>query len=460
MPEEQHLPDHNRKQVRLFLCGDVMCGRGIDQVLAHPCSPEIYEDYMRSAGGYVLLAEQANGPIPRRNGPSYVWGAAPDQLEGMQPDARIINLETAVTRSNNRANKGINYRMSPENAECLLAARIDCCALANNHVLDWGRAGLLETLTTLQRLNVKATGAGRNDLEARAPAVLNLGKARLLIFSFGSTSSGIPFQWAATPDAPDVLELDRLDDEHRIIFQRVRDRVLDRGVEVAALLDGLHRGIMTEHDFDLLVHDRTQNLIDRCVDRAELGVEIGDLFGRSAQRHADLQVGRLLVVGIGIRSIHHLSLPVPILRREFWLYVWRACLPDGRLVHYVGMTGDTGSKAAQSAMNRLTAHLGPNVNSNALRKYLNGREAELEDCRSLDFFAFGPVYQKINSADYAAQRGRVAAIEKRLWTELRDAGYEMLNPQPKAAAELDETRWRDICRAFKDYFPRLTSNQK
>jgi Putative enzyme of poly-gamma-glutamate biosynthesis (capsule formation) len=53
-----------------------MCGRGIDQVLAHPCSPEIYEHYVRSAEGYVLLAEQVNGPIPRRNGSSYVWGAA------------------------------------------------------------------------------------------------------------------------------------------------------------------------------------------------------------------------------------------------------------------------------------------------------------------------------------------------------------------------------------------------
>lgn len=181
-----------------------MCGRGIDQVLAHPCSPEIYEDCMRSAGGYVLLAEQANGPIPRHNGASYVWGAALDQLECMQPDARIINLETAVTRSDDRANKGINYRMSPENAECLAAARIDCCVLANNHVLDWGRAGLLETLTTLQKLNVRAAGAGRNDREARAPAVLNLANARLLIFSFGSTSSGIPLGWAATPDAPGV----------------------------------------------------------------------------------------------------------------------------------------------------------------------------------------------------------------------------------------------------------------
>jgi len=116
MSEERDLPAGKRKSVRLFLCGDVMCGRGIDQVLAYPRSPAIYEDYMRSAEGYVLLAEQANGPIQRGNGSSYVWGAALDQLECMQPDARIINLETAVTRSNDRANKGINYRMSPENA--------------------------------------------------------------------------------------------------------------------------------------------------------------------------------------------------------------------------------------------------------------------------------------------------------------------------------------------------------
>jgi poly-gamma-glutamate synthesis protein (capsule biosynthesis protein) len=67
-----------------------MCGRGIDQVLAHRCSPEIHEPYMRSAEGYVQLAEEANGPIPRRNGSSYVWRAALDQLERMQPAARIM----------------------------------------------------------------------------------------------------------------------------------------------------------------------------------------------------------------------------------------------------------------------------------------------------------------------------------------------------------------------------------
>src|SRR5262249_51163316 len=119
MSEERDLPTRHLKSVRLFLCGDVMCGRGVDQVLAHPCSPEIYEDYLRSAEDYVLRAEQANGPIPRHNEASYIWGAALGHFERMQPDARIINLETAVTRSNERVAKGINYRVSPENAECL-----------------------------------------------------------------------------------------------------------------------------------------------------------------------------------------------------------------------------------------------------------------------------------------------------------------------------------------------------
>ena len=111
-----------------------MCGRAVDQILAYPSSPEIYEDYMRSAEDYVRLAEQVNGPIPGHSPPTHVWGAALKQFERMQPDARIVNLETAVTRRDEHVDKGIKYRMSPENAACLTAAKIDCCTLANNHV--------------------------------------------------------------------------------------------------------------------------------------------------------------------------------------------------------------------------------------------------------------------------------------------------------------------------------------
>lgn len=193
------------------MCGDVMTGRGIDQVLAHPCDPNLHEDYVASAEDYVGLAEQANGPIPRRAEAAYVWGVALDELDRMRPDVRIINLETAITRSDDYARKGINYRMSPENADCLSAAAIDCCVLANNHVIDWGRSGLLDTLAALERLNIKVAGAGRNAFEAAAPAMLDLAdKARILVFSFGAVTSGIPRSWAATPDNPGVNLLTRL----------------------------------------------------------------------------------------------------------------------------------------------------------------------------------------------------------------------------------------------------------
>jgi poly-gamma-glutamate capsule biosynthesis protein CapA/YwtB (metallophosphatase superfamily) len=176
-----------------------MTGRGIDQILPHPCDPALHEGYVQSAMDYVQLAETANGPIPRGVDPAYIWGAALDELARMAPDARIVNLETSITRSEDYAPKGINYRMSPDNAGCLKAAAIDCCALGNNHILDCGRQGLLDTLATLERLPIATAGAGKNLAQAAAPATLDIpGSGRVLVFSFGSSTSGIPRNWAAT----------------------------------------------------------------------------------------------------------------------------------------------------------------------------------------------------------------------------------------------------------------------
>jgi len=182
-----------------------MIGRGIDQVLGHPCDPALHEGYVHSALDYVRLAEAANGPIPRHADPWYVWGAALDEWSRAQPDGRVVNLETSVTRSDDYMPKGINYRVSPDNAECLAAAAIDCCVLANNHVLDWGRAGLSETLATLARLGIKTAGAGRNRDEAAAPALLDFRrKARVLVFSVAFPSSGVPLSWVAAGESPGV----------------------------------------------------------------------------------------------------------------------------------------------------------------------------------------------------------------------------------------------------------------
>lgn len=190
----------------LFLCGDVMTGRGIDQVLPAPGDPRLYEPAMNSAVQYVRLAERKNGPIEAPVGWPYIWGHALDVLRGAAPEARIVNLETSVTTSADPwAGKAIHYRMHPANVPCLTAAGIDCCVLANNHVLDWGRQGLRDTIRELQGVGICTAGAGRDLEEAAAPAILATRQGRrVLVFALGVATSGVPSDWAAGADRAGV----------------------------------------------------------------------------------------------------------------------------------------------------------------------------------------------------------------------------------------------------------------
>ena len=199
------------RDITLFLAGDVMTGRGVDQVLPHPSDPRLTEDGQKTALHYVELAEAAHGPIPRAVDVAYVWGDALAELARVRPDARIVNLETSVTTSGDRAPKRINYRMHPENVGCLTAAGIDCCSLANNHVLDWGEAGLAETRDALAKAGIETAGAGRNSAEAAAPAIIEVAdKGRVIVFSFGSITSGIVWRWTAATNRPGINLLSEL----------------------------------------------------------------------------------------------------------------------------------------------------------------------------------------------------------------------------------------------------------
>lgn len=190
-------PPPAARTAKLFLAGDVMTGRGIDQILPHPSRPHIYEGYVKSALDYVAFAEARGGPIPRGVAPAYIWGDALEALDRLRPDVRIINLETSITASEEAEPKGINYRMHPANVACLSAARIDCCVLANNHVLDWGRPGLEETLHVLRDAGMRTAGAGADHAEAHRPAVMDAAGGRVLLFAVGGPDCGIPPEWAA-----------------------------------------------------------------------------------------------------------------------------------------------------------------------------------------------------------------------------------------------------------------------
>lgn len=201
-----------RGPVTLFLAGDVMTGRGIDQILPHPGKAELREPYVKSARTYVELAERLHGPVRAPVPLGYLWGDALAVLEQLRPRASIVNLETSITVSSHFwPGKDVHYRMRPDNVGCLQTAHLDVCGLANNHVLDFGASGLQETLEVLRAARIKTAGAGRDLDEARRPARLELGRgAELLVFAFGTLSSGIPLEWAAGPAQPGVHLLTEL----------------------------------------------------------------------------------------------------------------------------------------------------------------------------------------------------------------------------------------------------------
>jgi poly-gamma-glutamate synthesis protein (capsule biosynthesis protein) len=218
----------NAASVSLFLCGDVMTGRAIDQILPHPSKPQLHEPYAHDARDYLTLAQQASGDIPHPAPFPYVWGDALAELERRRPAARIINLETSVTGSDTPWPKGIHYRMHPDNVGCLTAAGIDACTLANNHVLDWQRDGLAETIATLRRAKIAIAGAGTDLDAAQAPAILPLREgARLLVFAAATDDSGVPADWGATAKRSGV--------------HRLPDLSMETATRIAALVRGHRR---------------------------------------------------------------------------------------------------------------------------------------------------------------------------------------------------------------------------
>jgi poly-gamma-glutamate capsule biosynthesis protein CapA/YwtB (metallophosphatase superfamily) len=95
-----------------------MTGRGIDQVLPHPCAPTLFETWVRDAREYVRLAERANGAIPWPVPAAYPRGEALAEMDRRADALRVVNLETAIASAGTPwPRKGIHYRMHPANLD-------------------------------------------------------------------------------------------------------------------------------------------------------------------------------------------------------------------------------------------------------------------------------------------------------------------------------------------------------
>jgi len=269
----------------LCLTGDVMTGRGVDQILPAPGDPRLWEGYVHDARTYVDLATAAHGPIPAPVDVGWPWGDALPVMESC--DLRVLNVETSITTVDLPVpGKAVHYRMSPGNVGCLAVARPDACGLANNHVLDFGVPGLEQTLDVLARRGLRGVGAGRDEAEAWRPLELAAGARRGWVWSIGASDSGIATTWAALPDRPGV-----------------------------AFVGGLSSGACDS------LCDRVRRT-KRAGDLAVVSVHWGSNWGYGVPRHHVRFAHRLVEAGVGVvhgHSSHH-PRPVEVYRGRLVLY--------------------------------------------------------------------------------------------------------------------------------------------
>jgi hypothetical protein len=154
-------------------------------------------------------------------------------------------------------------------------------------------------------------------------------------------------------------------------------------------------------------------------------------------------------------KLYKAELPPEILARGFWLYAWKIVGPKSQQLCYVGMTGDV-TGVAQSPFARAGSHFGSNKNANAVRRHLSALEIEPELCNSIQFLVYGPVFPYLHSKprhpDFDAHRNAVAALERKLWEVVQQAGQTMLNTKPHSKRRPDQAKWDGVWKAFAPYF--------
>ena len=139
-----------------------------------------------------------------REGPGYPWSEVSPLLEDY--DITAVNLEGPLCHGTepNPVQPSIYLKGDTSCAAPMAAAGIDAVCLANDHIMDYGTAGLEETLNVLRAEELGAFGAGSNNRAAEQPLVLESENgASIALLSFCDVA---PEGYAAGEDSPGVSQ--------------------------------------------------------------------------------------------------------------------------------------------------------------------------------------------------------------------------------------------------------------
>jgi D-alanyl-D-alanine carboxypeptidase len=162
----QNVPDKNSAYSLLFT-GDIMMNRGVEQV----------------------IEQQGNGDW------TFPFRFVADAIR--EADLSFGNLEGPVSDKGANVGSAYSFRMNPQTADALASVGFDVVSLANNHIGDWSREALEDTMRRLHRAKVGYAGAGWNSNETFQPVVYDVRGARVGYLAF----SDVGPTWLAADEA-------------------------------------------------------------------------------------------------------------------------------------------------------------------------------------------------------------------------------------------------------------------
>jgi poly-gamma-glutamate synthesis protein (capsule biosynthesis protein) len=329
----------------LFNGGDNMLGRAIqltlptqspnESLLRDSCSSQHYlEMGLHPAGRATKTLEEIRHANARGE---YLWGDYLHLKINPPPNLRLMNLETALTRSIDNKDipwdKGINYHCHLDNIEGVIegyrnvlhgssVASPVCVTLANNHIMDFGRQAFVqETLPFLSAYterNLGSTqfaGVGGTMHEASRPANWtlsvpsqnkNTGEVNVYVVAVGSMDSGVPSQWKATDDSAGVFWVSRLDSmeavndavkclSHWLTVHEIAPN--NRRTTNSLLILSIHWGPNWAYRYHGDNQKYRQEFAHQCID--ECGVDV--IYGHSSHhiRGFEAYNGKLIMYGAG-----------------------------------------------------------------------------------------------------------------------------------------------------------------
>ena len=206
--------------------------------------------------GDILMDGSVRAHI-NKNGFNYPWDGVRNYFQ--KDDITIGNLETSITNNGTKwPNKQFNFRSDPRNIKAMEEAGIDVVSLANNHSLDYGYNGLIDTLGYIDNSKIKRVGAGHNKKDAMKGTIIEKNGVKMGIIGFSRVVPDV--KWYATDKRAGLVGAY---DPH---IEEVLGRVREIRDEVDILVLSIHWGVERSDTPRKQEMDLAKRLVDSGVD--------------------------------------------------------------------------------------------------------------------------------------------------------------------------------------------------